>query len=1417
MPSKVVTIGYLKTFVSGILSVSTAYNDDRYCPTYAELTGGSLVTNYKSDTNPTKTTNGIRINGCSVGTSYSSNQLVVEPDLELLYQQLQSISVSAAKTTVSCCATSTTLSSTAYFKLVTKTTGGTSTASTSTSASVSASYSEDESFTSINGNTISFTKNTVNTSNCTGAPARSSIATGSYTYSGSTKTNTVTITQSANNIDTYWTNTSTSTYDVSIYPTSMSFDSAGGTKSYTVTRHYTQYQEKYDDCGTAVCFNSYNTSTTVTPSSASASGDFTCTKSNVSIGVNSGSARSGTLTVSYGGYNATCSLSQGASQAGTTNGEPYNYDYYLSVSTPSGKISCDGGSATFTARYVTTWDYDWETKNDAGEVTNSGTSSDSSSTNVTNSAEWSTTVGSVSKGTLTLGAYDEDTRRTATVTAKYNGYSDSDYVYQESCKPASPCDCDTQTTINADVVLSVSMMGVLNGQYTYTTVATATLDKPVECGDAYITVYYGVGSYDNAATETITISEGNNNGSTGTQRTTSKEDDNCIYALRDGHSLTFDNTDCYKAGNINVTVASDCYCSGNEPEAPTVTSTTYSYSAVAQDFGECDTSTTAKVYATPTYHYSDGTSSSGTKSEISVAKTLTYRISSTETYKSDCPTNPNSYSRTVTINVEFRHNGSQQSVVTTATQDAGPCNTGSTCVIGETITSNGGNATKVTVGKGGTKTLTIYTKEDGMFSMVSVEPDTYDSDLVTISNTASSQTEYHTTWVLTASNSKTGSTNITFKNGCGEYVVPFEVTAATPTSCTCSVTSISVNPSAYTFTSRSEKKDFTVTISNNGCDKCQGYFLYNPDGIYMGPGTNNAPFTLYGSSQSGNYKVVAMDNTGITKTVKVVADIPEDPVYVMQKTSADTSTSITFPGGTTHISGPGYICCYSTKDGVKQSVTASSDSAWLTVSENNDLPYDGANYNFKFNQTENTSTSSRTGKITITQSGSNKKVVWTIVQAGKPECSCSVTSISVSPSTYEFSSSTENKSFTVTINDNGCNKCNGGFKVYNSSGTYVTSGTSSFTLSNQTGTFTIKANDNTGKTCTLSTTKYTAPTVYQYTFKNCYSNRQIGLFASNATPSGSDTKYAMLAALDGTAAIVLVTSNNGTPVNNSSNSMSTTAKIGDSVKVYSVQGQSWKLEETITLTASNRSFEYGDCNSKTCNPLFMSYDDSTHKMTATFEEMVASDVTIYFSVKVNNSTVVSDNIKISEGNNTNSKTLSTSQAITSTAGTSVVISSISPSSDSEYEYNCDTDWEIIPSSSQTDPCVNATVKLGSSNTWGDSDLNSQVVHKICPGNCNVSASGNFYYGYGYMGHNHTFDIDFSIEKVGAIIQTIECSTDSGNHSGEGSFGFTYSGINPDLLFQDGGVMTISGTYTFLDGTGNRQTGTYSVTITIIEI
>lgn len=1034
MPSKVVTIGYLKTFVSGILSVSTAYNDDRYCPTYAELTGGSLVTNYKSDTNPTKTTNGIRINGCSVGTSYSSNQLVVEPDLQLLYQQLQSISVSAAKTTVGCCATSTTLSSTAYFKLVTKTTGGTSTASTSTNASVSASYNEDESFTSINGNTISFTKNTVNTSNCTGAPARSSKVTGSYTYSGSTKTNTVTITQSANNIDSTWTNTSTSTYDVTISPTSMSFGSAGGTKSYTVTRHYTQYQEKYDDCGTAVCFNSYNTSTTVTPSSASASGDFTCTKSNVSIGVNSGSARSGTLTVSYGGYNATCSLSQGASQAGTTNGEPYNYDYYVYVSVASSYVGCEGGTATFNAYYVTTWDYDWETKNDAGEVTNSGTSSDSSSTNVTNSATWTTTLGTVSNGVLTLGAYSEDDRRTATVKATYNGYSDTEIAYQEGCAP------DT-------------------------------------------------------------------------------------------------------------------------PTGSTVTSTTYTYRIDAADFDACDSETTVTVYARPTYHYSDGSNAKGEETEISVfpLPIITYRLGTGETTVT-ASQNSTSGSRIWTVTASFRHNNSNQTASDIATQSAGPCNTGSTAstcmnieysvpvalsssvivsfkdssgaiIAAHTVPSTTGTTTKEICGLTNGKALTASCSDDTvtMSGGINFNFSAGTTEYITIqapNSGPTGSTVYEYTFkncysdrqislfasnatpsgshlqfamlsaldgtavtVLVTSNNGTlvnGSTsNSSSSAKIGDSVKVYSVTNTTniwtleetitltasnrsfeygcssvPTSCTCSVTSISVSPTSHTFTSNSSKS-FSVTINDNDCDKCKGGFkVYNSSGTYVTSGTSS--FSL--SNQSGTFTIRAKDNTG--KTCTLTTTKYTAPVYVFKFNnptdgfdSTSTETHIIHKpiyegvGPTTTLT--------STKDGSNIGYTMSSNVSWITTST--------AVTTCSWTISKNTSTSSRSGTITLTQSGSNKTLIISVTQSGAPAtCDCSTVSISCNPT----NSYTTGNSVSTVVTVNAGSNCSTKWKAYSSSGSYLGEGESGKSFSRTTtGTVTFRSDACSGKTTTWTVGK----------------------------------------------------------------------------------------------------------------------------------------------------------------------------------------------------------------------------------------------------------------------------------------------------------------------------------------------------------
>ena len=57
MSNQVVTIGYLKDFVNGKLTVSTDM-PDTYCPTYGELTSGALVFNYSSASNPKDTKNG---------------------------------------------------------------------------------------------------------------------------------------------------------------------------------------------------------------------------------------------------------------------------------------------------------------------------------------------------------------------------------------------------------------------------------------------------------------------------------------------------------------------------------------------------------------------------------------------------------------------------------------------------------------------------------------------------------------------------------------------------------------------------------------------------------------------------------------------------------------------------------------------------------------------------------------------------------------------------------------------------------------------------------------------------------------------------------------------------------------------------------------------------------------------------------------------------------------------------------------------------------------------------------------------------------------------------------------------------------------------------------------------------------------
>lgn len=91
----IITIGYLKDFIGtnihsstddSVLSVN--YSDDTYCPTYSELTGGTLIQNWQAGTTPNGDTDGI-----VVGGTYAANQCVQQQDLSMKYTRFKSLTI----------------------------------------------------------------------------------------------------------------------------------------------------------------------------------------------------------------------------------------------------------------------------------------------------------------------------------------------------------------------------------------------------------------------------------------------------------------------------------------------------------------------------------------------------------------------------------------------------------------------------------------------------------------------------------------------------------------------------------------------------------------------------------------------------------------------------------------------------------------------------------------------------------------------------------------------------------------------------------------------------------------------------------------------------------------------------------------------------------------------------------------------------------------------------------------------------------------------------------------------------------------------------------------------------------------------------------------------------------------------------
>ena len=108
---RLITLGYLSGFTNqagvtvNVSSLAAEKRVNTYCPTYGELTGGTLVPNWKQGTTPNGDTDGIVVSQKWYGdnTNYTSNQCVDQKDLSVKWTRLEAFTIAANPTSISGC------------------------------------------------------------------------------------------------------------------------------------------------------------------------------------------------------------------------------------------------------------------------------------------------------------------------------------------------------------------------------------------------------------------------------------------------------------------------------------------------------------------------------------------------------------------------------------------------------------------------------------------------------------------------------------------------------------------------------------------------------------------------------------------------------------------------------------------------------------------------------------------------------------------------------------------------------------------------------------------------------------------------------------------------------------------------------------------------------------------------------------------------------------------------------------------------------------------------------------------------------------------------------------------------------------------------------------------------------------------
>ena len=156
--NRIITIGYLKNFVGTVTdidnnTVTVTGSNNKYCPTYQELTNGTYTKYYVNG----KT--GIQITG-----TYAANQNVRQKDLRFIHTEFKSLTVNSSKNPLNACGDSATLSPSYTFTQTTKYMDDNCNV-TSTPTEISQSISNAITYTSsnsdftISGNILSVGKN----------------------------------------------------------------------------------------------------------------------------------------------------------------------------------------------------------------------------------------------------------------------------------------------------------------------------------------------------------------------------------------------------------------------------------------------------------------------------------------------------------------------------------------------------------------------------------------------------------------------------------------------------------------------------------------------------------------------------------------------------------------------------------------------------------------------------------------------------------------------------------------------------------------------------------------------------------------------------------------------------------------------------------------------------------------------------------------------------------------------------------------------------------------------------------------------------------------------------------------------------------------------------------------------------------